>query len=137
MVAETSSQIWRPGRYTRLSPFVNGKLSKWSTLCMWAPKRISRFQYPGSPASQGSHHNKLCTSNMGRWRLGSKKGMFSSKNQRLLWLFAPNYELPHQFPLLHFLLHIPTHSPSATFSRGRHPTRPNSCTVSKAQNMKA
>lgn len=50
--------------------------------------------------SQVSHHNKLCTSSKGRCRLGSKKGKFSSKNQRLLWLFAPNCEFPHRFPLL-------------------------------------
>lgn len=29
-----------------------------------------------------------------------KKGMFSSKNQRHLWLFVPNYEFPCKFPLL-------------------------------------
>lgn len=50
--------------------------------------------------SQVSHHIKLCTSSKGRCRLGSKKGKFSSKNQRLLWLFAPNCEFPHRFPLL-------------------------------------
>lgn len=71
-----------------------------------SPKIISagggKTQYPGSPAREGSHHNKLCTSSKGRCRLGSKKRKVLLKKSKTFicsQLFVPNYEFPHQLPL--------------------------------------